>query len=155
MSQIIKLTGVLIAIFMTTTANAGLVIIGHANYEGGQLDSASIKRIFLGERNSFPEGQRATPINHAVGSPDRKEFFDSVLAMDESAHRRHWSRMLSTGKGTSPVELNSYEAVLDWVAKNPGSIAYIDPKMVNDSVKVLLKIEDFSTLAQIDDNSGQ
>lgn len=150
MSQLLKLSSFLFVMFFSVAAHAELVIIGHTSYKGGPLDSTSVKKIFLGERRAFPDGEKATPANHAVGSPDRKLFFDAVLAMGESAHKRHWTRMLSTGQGTSPRELSSYEEVLEWVAQNPGSIAYIDSRMVNDSVKVLLKVEDFGKIAQAD-----
>jgi hypothetical protein len=146
MSKILKIHGILLAMFISNTVNAELAIIGHIDYNNGLLNAYNVKKIFLGERQSFPDGQKARPVNHAVGSPDRKEFFDSVLAMGEPSHKRHWTRMISTGKGTSPAELSSYEDVLKWVAENPDSIAYIDARMVNDSVKVLLTIEDYSDL---------
>jgi ABC-type phosphate transport system substrate-binding protein len=50
---------------------------------------------------------------------------------------------LATGNGNSPVELNSYDEVLRYVATTPGSISYIDTSRVNDSVKVLFTIKDF------------
>lgn len=144
MLKILKFTSLIIAMAISNFAKADLVIIGNTNYSGGQLDSSSVQKIFLGKSQSFPNGNKATPANHAVGSPDRKEFFDSVLAMGESSHKRHWRKMLSTGKGVSPTELNNYKEVLRWVAENPNGIAYIDSRAVNDSVKVLLTIEDYS-----------
>jgi len=150
MSKILKTAGILIAMAISSIAHADLVIIGNVNYDAGQLDGDSVKKLFLGKRQSFPNGQKATPVNHAIGSPDRKEFFDSVLVMDESTHKRHWSRMRSTGKGTSPTELSSYEDILHWVAENPDGIAYVDSRAVNSSVKVLLTIEDFGDLSNTD-----
>ena len=50
---------------------------------------------------------------------------------------------MATNMGSSPVELNSYKEVLRSVAETPGSISYIDSRIVNDSVKVLFTIEDF------------
>jgi ABC-type phosphate transport system substrate-binding protein len=137
------ISGVFLALFITTNAHAELAIISHPGYDGGTLSSAQVKNLFLGERKSFPNGIKATPINHAVGSPDRKKFFSQVLNMAESFHGRHWKRKMATNSGSSPVELKSYDAILRSVAKTPGSISYIDARMVNDSVKVLLTIEDF------------
>lgn len=137
------ITGVFLALFITTSANADLAIISHPGYDGGELNSLQVKNLFLGERKSFPNGIKATPINHAVGSPDRKKFFSQVLNTTESFHGRHWKRKMATNSGSSPVELKSYEEVLRSVANTPGSISYIDSRMVNDSVKVLFTIEDF------------
>lgn len=138
-----KITGAILALFIITSASGELAIISHPDYDGGELNSVKVKGLFLGERRAFPNGINATPINHAVGSPDRKEFFLQVLNMAESSHGRHWKRKRATGGGNSPIELNSYEEVLRSVANTPGSISYIDTRMVNDSVKVLFTIRDF------------
>ena len=135
--------GGLLALMMNATAFADLAIIGHADTEVDSLDVQSVKKIFLGERQSFPNGLKAIPVHHAAGSPDREAFFDNVLGMAESGHRRHWSRMRATGRGYSPAELGSYQELLQWVAGNLGGIAYIDTNQLDDSVKVLLTIKDF------------
>lgn len=138
-----NITGIFLTLFITTSASAELAIISHPEYDGGELSSVKVRNLFLGERKAFPNGVKATPINHAVGSPDRKEFFSQVLNMAESSHGRHWKRKRATGSGYSPVELNSFEEVLRSVANTPGSISYIDTRMVNDSVKVLFTIRGF------------
>ena len=137
------IAGAFLSLFIATGASAELAIIIHPDYDGGELNSAQIKNLFLGERKAFPNGIKATPINHAVGSPDRKIFFSQVLNMPESFHGRHWKRKRATNSGDSPVELKSYEEVLRSVSKTPGSISYIDTRMVNESVKVLFTVTDF------------
>lgn len=142
----LRILGVLLLIFVSNTAFADLAIISHPNYDGGELDAQNVKKLFLGERKSFPNGLKATPINHAAGSPDRNEFFTSVLRMSESVHGRHWKRKRATGGGNCPLELNSHDAVLRSVSSTPNSISYIDASLVNDSVKVLFTITDFDAV---------
>ena len=134
-------------IMLTASAavHADIAIIAHPDYQGGELNEELVKQLFLNETASYPSGHKATPANHAVGSPDRKVFFEYVLKMGESRHKRHWKRKASTGK-KSPVELDSHSAVLEWIAKNPLGITYIDKERVNDSVKVLLTIAVFDDL---------
>ncbi len=132
-----------LALLISCSATADIVIIGHPDSNTGTLDAQSVKKLFLGERKAFPSGYHATPMNHVVGSPDRKEFFSSVLGMAESSHNRHWKRKLSTGGGNSPIELSSHDEVLRSIANTPGSIGYIDARLVNDTVKVLLTIDDY------------
>jgi len=134
------------AIFISSAACADLAIIVHPGSETGDLDAQSVRMIFLGERKSFPNGRHATPINHVAGSPDRKEFFASVLSMPEKGYSRHWKRKISTGIGHSPDELNSYEAVLQSIANTPGSISYIDASKVDDTVKVLFTVTSFNAV---------
>lgn len=139
----LRMLSTLLAVFVSSTAYADLVIIGHPDVDTGELDTLSVKRLFLGDRKAFPSGLHATPMNHVAGSPDRKEFFTSVLSMAESSHLRHWKRKRATGGGNSPVELNSHDDVLREVATTPGGISYIDSSLVDESVKVLLTISDF------------
>lgn len=122
-------------------ANADLAIIAHPDYNGGELNEEMVREIFLGERTSFPSGHKVMIVNHASGSIDRKYFFEYVLKMSESRHRRYWSRKVSVGKHGLPKELNSHKAVLDWVAKTPLGIAYINKELVDDTVKVLLIVK--------------
>ena len=137
------LSAALLAMFITATASADLVIIGHPDDNIGSIDTDSVKKLFLGERKSFPNGLHATPINHVTGSPDREEFFSVVLSMPESNHKRHWSRKQASGAGSSPDEVSSHQEILKSIATTPGSIGYIDASKVDDSVKVLMTIRDF------------
>ena len=127
-------------IFFSGNVNADLVIIAHPDYEGGELDEEIIRKLFLGELKTYPSGHTALPANHAVGSPDRKAFFEYVLGMGETRHKRYWSRKVSVGKKGAPVELNSYEEVLEWVASNPLGISYIDKSIADESVKALFTV---------------
>lgn len=138
-----KILSVLVVMCISSAAFAEIAIIGHPEDSIGDIDTQNVRNLFLGERKSFPNGVHATPVNHVVGSPDRKEFFSTVLSMGESSHKRHWKRKISTGSGNSPVEVSSHDALLKTIANTPGSIGYIDASKVDDSVKVLLTITSF------------
>jgi ABC-type phosphate transport system substrate-binding protein len=133
----------LLTLLVSYAASAELAIIGHPDDDIGKIDAERVKKLFLGERKSFPNGLHAVPFNHVSGSPDRKEFFSVVLSMAESNHQRHWSRKMATGTGSSPDEVSSHEAILKSISTTPGSIGYIDASKVDDTVKVLLTIRDF------------
>lgn len=137
---------VLLAIISSTTVNADLAIIAHPNYQGGELDKEMLKKLFLGETAKFPSGHKAEITNHSAGSPDREAFFEYVLEMGEVRHKRYWARKLSIGKQGAPNELDSYKEILNWAAKTPLAITYIDKKRVNDSVKVLFTVTVFDDI---------
>lgn len=138
-----KILSVLVVMSISSAAFAEIAIVGHPEDSIGDIDTQNVRNLFLGERKSFPNGVHATPVNHVVGSPDRKEFFSTVLSMGEPSHKRHWKRKISTGSGNSPVEVSSHDALLKTIANTPGSIGYIDASKVDDSVKVLLTITSF------------
>lgn len=136
----------LLVLLTSGTANADLAIISNIEYDGDSLNISSVKRLFLGERQSFPNGHKAIPVHHASGSPDRKNFFETVLGMSESQHKRHWKRMRASGRGDTPTVLSSYEEIIQWLSETPGGITYIDASKVSDSVKVLLTIEAYENI---------
>ena len=140
----LRIFATILIMFTSSVAFADLAIIAHPDYDTGTLDTQNVRKLFLGERNSFPSGQHATPLNHKVGSPDRKEFFSLVLSMPEASHKRHWKRKMARGAGSPPSELGSHDAVLKSVASTPGSIGYIDASKVDGTVKVLLTVSNFS-----------
>lgn len=140
----LRIFATILIMLTSSVAFADLAIIAHPDYDTGTLDTQNVRKLFLGERSSFPSGQHATPLNHKVGSPDRKEFFSLVLSMPEASHKRHWKRKMARGAGSPPSELGSHDAVLKSVASTPGSIGYIDASKVDGTVKVLLTVSNFS-----------
>ena len=139
----ILVTSILLA--ASTTLFADIAIIVHPDYQGGELDQEMVKQLFLYETKSFPSGHKAQPANHADGSPERKAFFEYVLNMSETQHKRFWKRKKSTGK-EPPVELDSNAAVLEWISNTPLGITYINKEKVDDSVKVLFTVAVFDDL---------
>jgi ABC-type phosphate transport system substrate-binding protein len=137
---------ILLIIIGSSTANADLAIIVHPDYQGGELDQEMIKGIFLGTVTEFPSGHTAMPANHSIGSADRKHFFEYVLEMGETQHKRYWARKVSVGKKGEPEELDSNSEVINWVAKTPLGISYIDKNKVNDTVKVIYTVMVFDDL---------
>ena len=97
----LRILSIALTLAFSSTAFADLAIIGHPDSEVGDLDTQKVKKLFLGERKSFPNGLHATPMNHVKGSPDRKEFFASVLNLSlihisEPTRLVHSSRMPSS-----------------------------------------------------------
>lgn len=130
-------------VVFSNTVMADIAIVGNPDENVGDLTAANVRKLFLGERQSFPSGLHATPINHAAGSPDRKKFFSLVLSMGESNHNRHWKRKRSTSISNSPIEVNSYDELLEEIFSTSGAIGYIDASNVDGRVKVLLIIKDY------------
>ena len=134
----LKLFTAALTILASTTAYADLAIIVNPSYNDGKLNIQDIKKLFLGERTAFPDGSYAMPVNHNAGSPDRNQFYSSVLGMNATSLSRYWRRQISMGNNNQPEVVNSYTAVLNTVASTPGSISYINSNMVNNKIKVLM-----------------
>ncbi len=66
-------------------------------------------------------------------------FSRDVLNKRVSSVEEFWMRMIFSGRGSPPRELNDDQAVIAFVANNPGAIGYVsDQATLNTRVKTLV-----------------
>lgn len=123
--------------FFNAAAQAGLAIIAHPSNPLAGITEEEAAKIYLGKSASFNNGRPATPVDQVEG-PTRTKFNTKVLQKDDRELKTYWSKLLFTGKGRPPEEIGDDAAVKAWVAKNPSGLGYVDGKVVDGSVKVLL-----------------
>ncbi len=101
------------------------------------LTKKHISRIFLGKDKQFPDGSETIPVSQAKGSSLQDSFNEAILGRSTSQVAAYWSRLVFTGKGIPPKEVEGDAAVIDLVSKNQSAIGYIDQSAVTDAVKVI------------------
>jgi ABC-type phosphate transport system substrate-binding protein len=114
---------------------AEVAIIAHPSNDN-VMDATAISHIFLGKIKNFPNGSQAVPIG-MVENSITEEFNNKVLSRTANQLKAYWSKLVFTGKGTPPKELDSNTDVLQLVASNPNLIGYISADAVDGSVKVV------------------
>jgi ABC-type phosphate transport system substrate-binding protein len=119
-------------------AHAGIAIIANPGNPLAGISQEELAMIYLGKTRVFPDGKPVTPVDQREGRPIRIKFYRTVTDKDESSLKAYWSKLLFTGKAQPPQELSDDEAVRDWVARNPDALGFIDGKLLDKSVKVLL-----------------
>ncbi|MFY9180409.1 MAG: phosphate ABC transporter substrate-binding protein [Venatoribacter sp.] len=129
----------LTTLLLSASAFAEVAVIVSASNGNSSLDKAAIEQIFLGKTSSFPNGEKAVPIDQSEGTAARESFNSDLLGKNSSQLKAYWSRLIFTGKGTPPKESGGDLDVKDLVAKNPNLIGYVDAATVDDSVKVVFK----------------
>jgi len=130
----------LVAAVMTSVdAYADMVVIVSAKSHVTNLTPEQTARIFLGKVNRFPDGGDALPIDQTEGNPVRDEFYEKVVHKNPSQLTAYWAKIIFTGNGRPPVELESSLAVRKAVETNPNAIGYIDKRDVNKRVRVILE----------------
>ncbi len=115
---------------------AEVAIVVHPS-NAATLNPEAIAQIYLGRSKSFPDGKAALPLGQAEGSKTTEQFNQKVLNKSGSQIKAYWSKLVFTGKGTPPKEINSDAEMLDLVSQNPSVIGYVDKASVTDKVKVL------------------
>lgn len=114
-----------------------VVVVNAANKAAVSMDD--VKKIYSGKVASFSDGSSALPIMLNEGNETRDLFSTKVLEKSDSQYIALWAKMLFTGNGTPPQEVDSFDKVKEIVSKNPSTLGYIDESMVDASLKVIGK----------------
>lgn len=135
-----KLLSAFILILLTFPAQAGTSVIVHPS-NSFSLTADDVTRLFTGRSKTFPDGRTAVPVNLTEDVALRAAFDEKVLGRSSSQIKAHWSKLLFTGKGTPPKEVDSDQEVIDLVKSNPNIIGYISSENANGDVKVVLSVD--------------
>jgi len=121
-----------------TTAQAAVVAVVSTKNPVAVLSRTQVTDIFLGRNNRFPDGRAAVPLDQAEGSVARSEFYNRYAGMSSPQVKAFWAKIIFTGRGQPPRAVANDDEVKKMLAANPRLIGYIDQKMVDSSVKVLV-----------------
>ena len=111
------------------------IVVNPAN--ANELDAKKVQRIFLGKDKKFPDGSEVLAVNLSADSATRNSFDENVLGRNSSQVSAYWSKLVFTGKGIPPKEVNTDAEVIDLVSKNPSVIGYVDSSALTDAVKAI------------------
>jgi ABC-type phosphate transport system substrate-binding protein len=117
-------------------ANAELVLVVHPSNDAA-IDAKTAQRIFLGKENKFSNGKEALPINQVPDSASRATFDTTTLERSSSQVAAYWSKLVFTGKGIPPKEVNNDAEVIAIVADNQNAVGYVDSSAVTGAVKAI------------------
>lgn len=99
------------------------VIVHPSN--GAALDKDSIQRIYLGKTRAFPGGGEAVAISMKEGTAAEGEFTKSVLGKSPKQLKAYWAKMVFTGKGTPPRQIDSAAEMVNLISANPNLIGFV------------------------------
>jgi ABC-type phosphate transport system substrate-binding protein len=125
-------------LFSTNLSAAQVVVVNPSNMT--TVNKNEISRIFLGKLKAFPSGTSVVAINQKSGSPGKIEFDQKVVGKSVSQIKAYWSKLMFSGKGKPPKELNNDNEIKSFIAGEPNAIGYIDEANIDNSVKVILKL---------------
>ncbi len=126
------------SLILPQLALAEVEVVVHPS-NSAALDKDAIKRIFLGKTRAFPGGGEAVPIALKEGSAENQEFTKSVLSKTPKQLKAYWAKMVFTGKGTPPRQIDGTAKILELIAANPNLIGFIPAGSASGGVKVVGK----------------
>lgn len=130
--------GPALALAPDTAVAAELAVIVSARSNISMLSADQVAEIFLFQTNRFPNGSEVVPIDQDLGSPLRDEFYSKVTHRTPALVKAHWARLIFTGRGQPPAEVDGNAAMRRMIAENPGMIGYVERTALDPSVRAVL-----------------
>jgi len=144
---------ILLAIFALAlvVSFAGLLTVGAATEEVDvvvnkannvvPLSREEVRRIFVGEKSSWPSGKHITVLMFAPDQSERVVILREVFKMNESDYTKYFLQAAFTGRvQAAPRDLPSAAQMKAHMAANPNAIGYLKKEDVDDSLKIVLKL---------------
>lgn len=137
-SQTVSGIAVLVFLVASPRLPADEVAVVSAKSTVTTLSKGQVADIFLGKTTRFPDGARAVPIDQSEGTLARDEFYNQITGKSAAQMKAYWSRVIFTGRGQPPKAVPSSSEAKRLVVANPDIIAYIDSKLVDGTLKVVI-----------------
>ena len=121
----------------TMAAQAGeskiaVIVSSHAR-DVPAIDPGMLRNIYLKKIFVDPQGHAYIPVNLPPDSKLRQAFSRTAIGMSELRLQNYWNQQYFQGV-SPPYVLGSEAAVVEFVAKTPGAIGYVEPCFVTTDV---------------------
>lgn len=112
---------ILLIPLLASTLAAEDTLIVHAGVAAASLSEDQAKDLFLGKKSTWDDGSKVV-IVVAKGGESLMKF----LGRSPQQFQTSWKKLVFTGKGAMPEQVENDEAVAALVAKTPGAIGWVD-----------------------------
>jgi ABC-type phosphate transport system substrate-binding protein len=117
------------------------VIVNKAN-PTGDLPLVDARKFFIGDKSTWSNGKRVTILMLAQGQPERAVALREIYKMSEADYGKYFMQSAFQGKiAAPPKDVASGAQMKQVIADNAGAIGYVKKEDVDDTVKVILKIQ--------------
>ncbi|MDQ3730559.1 MAG: hypothetical protein M3329_00985 [Pseudomonadota bacterium] len=135
----ITLVIALLAPLSTVGGEDSMAVIVHPERRT-TLSVNEIAQIYLRRKRFWNDGATIVPLNLPAQAPLRARFSARVLNQTQARLADYWNRQYFQGV-LPPATLASTEAVRRYVAVDPDAIGYVPASKVNESVRVVLRLD--------------
>jgi len=115
-------------------------VIANSSVQADTISADDLKRIYLQEKNSFPDGTHAEPVLKKSGAA-HDSFLKEFLGLNDEALQTYYRTLVFTGRGSEPRTFSSDAEIVAYVARTRGAIGYVSTATSTDGVKTLAIID--------------
>lgn len=113
------------------------LIIVHSTNPAATLDREFLSAAFLKKKTRWPSGAVIRPVDQLATAGVRARFSEAVLGRSVGAVRSYWQQRIFSGRDVPPPELESDEAVVKYVLRQPGAVGYVSASVSLAGAKII------------------
>jgi hypothetical protein len=126
---------------LTSTTNAqekgGVAIVVNRSNKISDMSLEDVRRLFLGEKGSLPNGRRVILLMSPPGTPEREVVLRQIYKMDEREFSRFVLQSAFTGRQSPPHEVPE-AAMKGIIAERSDVIGFLPVEQVNGDIRPVL-----------------
>jgi ABC-type phosphate transport system substrate-binding protein len=130
LSIMITLLAVIVA---PTWLSAAETVIVNPKSTTTVLSEDQCRELFLGKKTTWDDGSKVVVV--VLRNGPSHDGLMKLLSKSSSQFNIGWKKLVFTGKGSMPEQVDSEDEMASFVARTPGAIAFIDSGKVKDGVK--------------------
>ncbi len=133
------ITNIMMVIILGFFSNASaddVVIITNKSAPDSALEKKEIKKIYSGHKTKWSNNE-AIILTILKDSDLHQKFLKEYVQKTPSQFQRTWRKMVFTGKGRQPIEMESLEKMIEFVSNTKGAIGYIPSDASSEKVIII------------------
>lgn len=119
------------------SAASNEVLVSHKQVGESTLELRNVRAIFTLRQHAWKNGTSIQVFVMRSDHPLHKRFCMRVLRVFPNKLQAVWDRVVFTGGGKAPIQVNNEAEMLQRVANTPGAIGYIAEKGDSDAVQII------------------
>ena len=133
---LLPLIAVLLLASTVFAADGNVVIIANKSVPVSSITGATLKLIYLGKKNTWPDGSAVVPVALQSGNT-HEAFLSQFIEKSSSQYSSFWKQAIFTGEGTPPRSFASLSEMASYVENTPGAVGYVAAGFSVENVKIL------------------
>lgn len=119
-------------------AGGPVAVVVHKSNAVSELGLSDLTKLARLDRQHWEAGRKVFLVLPEAGAPEKATLLRALYRMNDQELKQFWLGKIFRGEiGSFPKTVASAEAVRRFVAQVPGSIGFLDPSAVDDTVKVV------------------
>jgi ABC-type phosphate transport system substrate-binding protein len=118
-------------------SNTSIQIVVNSSVPDKTYTLADVRAIFAMRKTRWNDGKKIQVFVLSDNDPIHRQLTKTKLNMFPHQFRRTWDRLIFSGIGQGPHQVESIDEMREKIAEIPGAIGYLEMPVNNKNIKVL------------------